>query len=113
MIKKGALIKLRAFGGKYILRRVVGKSCGAVLICSDKEFKFAKKQGREPLCVGFPIKDVIGTKARRFLSLQQDFPVASKDSHPTTARQAGLAVTRRKSAGRKARSTSYAGKGQT
>jgi hypothetical protein len=78
VLRKGVLIKLRAFGGKQIIRRFVGKKDGMVLICSDEEFRFATKEGREPLCVGFPVKDVIGAENRRIVNLQKDYYPRSK-----------------------------------
>jgi hypothetical protein len=66
-LQKGSFIKLRAFGGKQIVRRFVRKHKGAVLICSNEEYRQASREHREPLCVGFPIDDVIGADARNTL----------------------------------------------
>jgi hypothetical protein len=67
-LQKGSFIKLRAFGGKQIVRRFVRKYKGAVLICSDEEYRKASREHREPLCIGFPIDDVIGADARNILT---------------------------------------------
>jgi|SRR5690348_3663656 hypothetical protein len=72
IVKKGCLIKLRACGGKRIVRRFVGKKNGIVLICNDAEFRTARQENRKPLCVGFPVKDVIGVELRRVLKLLPD-----------------------------------------
>ncbi len=61
---RGDTIKLRAFGGKRIVRRFVEKRRGAVLICSHEEYELALREKREPLCIGFRTEDVIGYKAQ-------------------------------------------------
>lgn len=58
-LKRGGLIKVRAFGGKEIVRRFLAKRNGTVLICSEEEYQSARLQKREPICVGFPVGDVI------------------------------------------------------
>lgn len=59
VLKRGALIKVRAFGGKEIVRRFLAKRNGTVLICSDEEYQLALRERRKPTCVGFPLSDVI------------------------------------------------------
>lgn len=59
VLKRGTLIRVRAFGGKEIVRRFLAKRNGTVLICSDQEYQSARREKREPLCVGFPMADVI------------------------------------------------------
>jgi len=58
-LKPGDLVRLRAFGGKEIVRRVAGQYGDVVRVCSEEEYNVAIQEGREPECVGFPIKDVI------------------------------------------------------
>jgi hypothetical protein len=58
-LKRGSLIKVRAFGGKEIVRRFLAKRNGTILICSEEEYQSARLQKREPMCVGFPVADVI------------------------------------------------------
>lgn len=58
-LKRGSLIKVRAFGGKEIVRRFFAKRNATVLICSEEEYESARLEKREPLCVGFPVADVI------------------------------------------------------
>jgi hypothetical protein len=62
---KGDQIKLWAFGGKQIVRRFVEERGGSVLICSQEEYDLALREGREPLCIGFPSEDVIENKKHR------------------------------------------------
>ncbi len=71
-VTKGGLIKLRAFGGKQIVRRFVGKRRETVLICSDQEYKSALRDRRDPLCVGFPLEDVVGDETKKRLRQQGD-----------------------------------------
>jgi hypothetical protein len=59
VLKRGSLIKVRAFGGKEIVRRFLAKRNGTVLICSDEEYQSARFERRKPTCVGFPLTDVI------------------------------------------------------
>lgn len=66
-MRRGCFIKLRAFGGKHIVRRFVRRKNGSVLICSDEEYRLAIREGRQPLCVGFPLSEVLdeGADARK------------------------------------------------
>jgi hypothetical protein len=63
ILKAGALIKVRAFGGKEIVRRFIARQNGTILICSDEEYQSARREKRRPLCVGFPFSDLITTDA--------------------------------------------------
>ncbi|HYJ88791.1 MAG TPA: hypothetical protein VEW46_22195 [Pyrinomonadaceae bacterium] len=56
---KGDLIKLRAFGGKRIVRRFVEERGGSILICSHEEYELALLEKREPLCIGFRPENII------------------------------------------------------
>jgi hypothetical protein len=58
-LKPGDLVRLRAFGGKEIVRRVVGQDGGIVRVCSEAEYKAATQAAREPESIGFPMEDVI------------------------------------------------------
>ncbi len=67
---RGDLIRLRAFGGKHIVRRFVEERGSSVLICSHEEYDMALREGREPLCIGFPYEDIVGNKRQRKLKYQ-------------------------------------------
>jgi hypothetical protein len=56
---RGDAIKLRAFGGKQIVRRFVESLGNSVLICTHEEYELALREGREPLCIGFSPEDII------------------------------------------------------
>lgn len=62
VLKRGALIRVRAFGGKRIVRRFLAKRNGTVLICSDEEYQSARLERRKPTCVGFPLSDVVNVE---------------------------------------------------
>jgi hypothetical protein len=61
--KRGCLVKVRAYGGKEIFRRFVAELNGTILICSEEEYRLARLQKRDPLCVGFPVADVIDSQS--------------------------------------------------
>jgi len=56
---RGDAIRLRAFGGKQIVRRFVESLGSSVLICTHEEYELALREGREPLCIGFSPEDII------------------------------------------------------
>jgi len=59
-MKKGDQIRLRAFGGEVIERRVVAVEGDSVDICKDGEFEAAAREGRDPVTVAFKLTDVVG-----------------------------------------------------
>jgi hypothetical protein len=61
-LRPGDLVRLRAFGGKEIVRRVAGQDGSIVRVCSEEEYQAAIQEKREPECIGFPVKDVIGVE---------------------------------------------------
>ncbi len=63
-MKRGDRIKVKAFGGRVLTRRVVGLSDQVVLISKEAEYQAAAQEGREPVCSGFPIKDIVGPMVR-------------------------------------------------
>lgn len=56
---EGQMIKLRAYGGKELLRRVIRVNKDILIVCSPEEYEAALLEKREPLCVGFHLRDVI------------------------------------------------------
>lgn len=61
-MRQGQMIKLRAYGGEVIVRRVVSLRNGTVVVCSSEEFDRAASEGREPTVVGFRLEDVVQGK---------------------------------------------------
>ena len=55
----GDQVLLRAFGDKTLVRRVVGLGERTVFVSTEEEYLQAKVEMREPVCVGFPITQVI------------------------------------------------------
>ncbi len=59
-MREGDLVRLSAYGGEEIVRRVVLVKGDHVGVCKQQEFDRAKAEGRAPLVVGFPTADVLG-----------------------------------------------------
>ena len=51
-MQRGEVIRVRAYGGEEIERRVVEVTGSTVYLCRDEEFQAAEGEGREPTCVG-------------------------------------------------------------
>ncbi len=58
-MKIGQNIKVKAYGGEVIIRRVVQLGKDIVYICKEEEYQKAQKEKREPICVGFNTKSVV------------------------------------------------------
>jgi len=60
-LKYGDIVRLQAYGGREIERRVVDVDYrrGVVCICKEDEFKKSQSMGLEPVCVGFKFQDVV------------------------------------------------------
>ncbi|MDP2728932.1 MAG: hypothetical protein Q8O55_00390 [Dehalococcoidales bacterium] len=61
MIELGKKVKLRAYGGQEIVRLVVDQKNETVYVCTENEYKKARQERREPICVGFNIKYVLNS----------------------------------------------------
>jgi hypothetical protein len=57
---KGQRIRLIAYGGEEIIRRVVGETDSTVIVCTDAEYDSAEREGRDPKAVGFPKSTIVG-----------------------------------------------------
>ena len=59
-LKPGDLVVVRVYGGRLVGgRRVVEAHPRGVLVCSEQEWSRAKREGRDPSAVGFPVEDVL------------------------------------------------------
>jgi len=58
-MEKGEIIKLKAFGGEELTRRVVAEEGDTIYVCKESEFQAAIAEGREPISVGFPVETII------------------------------------------------------
>ncbi len=52
-IQPGQWVRLRAYGGEEIVRRVVRDTERVVIVCTDQEYKDAERERRDPQAVGF------------------------------------------------------------
>jgi hypothetical protein len=58
-MKPGQMVKLRAYGGKELARRVIRLEKDIIIVCRPDEYEIARLQGREPIGVGFHVTDVV------------------------------------------------------
>ena len=52
-MKTGDLVKAETFGGATVDRQVVELEGDTIYICKPEEWRKAREEGREPVCVGF------------------------------------------------------------
>lgn len=64
-MKLGQMVKLRAYGGEELVRVVVQLHNDTVVVCRPEEYENARLQGREPIGVGFHLKDVISKSGEK------------------------------------------------
>ena len=58
-MKPGQMIKLRAYGNEVITRQLVRLGKETVAVCKSEEYEAALREKREPVSVGFNIKDIV------------------------------------------------------
>jgi hypothetical protein len=58
-IAANATVKLKAYGGQVIQRKVVFIKNNKVYVCLESEFLLASQEHRRPECIGFPMSDVV------------------------------------------------------
>lgn len=63
-VQRGDLVKVRAYGGEILTRRLVEVQGKTAIITTDEEREAAAKEKREIICVGFPLADVISVVAK-------------------------------------------------
>jgi hypothetical protein len=63
-VRIGDTIIVRDAFENRIARRVVGAEGDTVFVCTEEEYTAAKREGREPVCIGFNIKYVVGETTR-------------------------------------------------
>ena len=56
VMKEGDIVRLMAAGGEEIVRVVVGVRPGVLLVTTAEEYAQARRDRREPACVGFPVE---------------------------------------------------------
>lgn len=55
----GDIVRVRAYGGEILSRRVVNADAVTVVVCNEVEYASALEERREPAGIGFPVDDVI------------------------------------------------------
>ncbi len=58
-MKPGQMVKLRAYGNEVITRRLIRLNKDIVVVCRSEEYEAALREKREPVSVGFHMKDVV------------------------------------------------------
>jgi hypothetical protein len=58
-LQNGEMIRVRAYGGQVLTRRLVEVRGQKAIITTDDEREAAAREKREPICLGFPLADVI------------------------------------------------------
>jgi hypothetical protein len=61
-VKRGDLVRVRVYRRRVVERRVVDVGDGVLLLSTPEECEQADKEKREPVCLGFPVCDVITDK---------------------------------------------------
>lgn len=67
-IQRGALIKVRAYGGKELIASCEDVQGRTVIVTTEQERKKAAREKRSPTCIGFPLADVIEVIGREPVS---------------------------------------------
>ena len=62
-LQSGTLVEVRAYGDAVLTRRCAGVQGETVLICNEAEYEAAMREQRKPVCIGFPLADVIGVES--------------------------------------------------
>jgi len=58
-IQPGSTVLVRAYPNQELRRRVVALESRVVLLTTDIEWRTSQAQQRDPVCLGFPIEDII------------------------------------------------------
>ncbi len=62
-LQNGDAIRVKTYGGRVIDRRLVEVRGRVAVVTTDEEYQAAKKEKREPICIGFPLSDVTKRKS--------------------------------------------------
>jgi hypothetical protein len=58
-IQHGTLIRVRAYGGRVLVVSCEAIQGQTVVVTTEKERESAAKEQRDPICLGFPLADVL------------------------------------------------------
>lgn len=67
-LQNGEMIRVRAYGGEVLNRRLIEVREQMAVVTTDEEYKAAAREKREPICIGFPLADVIAVVRRAAVS---------------------------------------------
>ena len=67
-LKNGDLVKVRAYKDQIEIRRLIEVRGQTAIISTDEECQKAAREKREPICIGFPLADVIKVVKREPVS---------------------------------------------
>ena len=62
-MKTAEVVKLKAYGGQIIKRRVVDVAGDVLLICKEGDYRDFLETHRRPVTMGFNVKDVVKAKS--------------------------------------------------
>lgn len=63
-LQKGDFIRVKVYGGQLVDRRLVEVRGQMAVVTTDEEYQAAQRERREPICIGFPLSDVIKKKPK-------------------------------------------------
>lgn len=58
-VQSGNSVRLKTYGGQVVERRVMDVRERSVIVTTKEEFERAAREKREPICIGFPLSDVV------------------------------------------------------
>ena len=58
-MRQGDLVRLMGYNRQELVRRLVAVNGDILLICREEEYEAARRQQRDPVCVGFRRQDLI------------------------------------------------------
>lgn len=58
-MKPGSMVKVVEYGGEVVERTIVSRENGVTYVCRPDEWAAARREGREPVSVGFLSDDVV------------------------------------------------------
>ena len=58
-VQRGDAVVVKAYGEMELERRVIGIQAPFVMLTTDEELDAAKLESRPPMCIGFPLRDIV------------------------------------------------------
>jgi hypothetical protein len=57
-MRRGQIITVEGFDHEFVQCRFVRLQGQTAIVCGEQEWLLAEKEKREPVCIGFPLKNV-------------------------------------------------------